>query len=406
MDPEIRPIRPEEFASYIRTLEAAFHGPVSDQDVEDERAIAEYDRQFAAFDDGVVVGGSTVATLEISVPGGRSARVAGIIGVGVLPSHRRRGINTALMRAQLDDIHGRGESLAILHASEAGIYRGFGFGQGTSLAELNIETTHAAFLGGHEARGRVRLLSREEALPRMRPVYDAVAATRPGMLRVDDRWFSWRFSGVQHDGDLPWYFAVHETDAGEPDAYAVYEVKHDWPGDIPKLELTVHELMATTAQATADMWRFVFDVDLVRTVSAGWRPVDDPLLWMMAEPRRLGFTLRDGMFVRLVDVPAALGARGYAGEGNVVIEVRDDFCPWNQGTYVLSASGGSASCSPTERPPDLACTVNELGATYLGGVTFAELAGAGRLEERSPGGLARADAIFRSVPAPWCSMPI
>jgi predicted acetyltransferase len=406
MDLEIRPIRPDEFEAYVRTLETAFHGPVSDEEMGDQRAVAEHDRQFAALEDGAVVGGSMAATLRMSVPGGRAMAATGIQQVGVLPSHRRRGINTALMRAQLEDSRRRGESLAILHASEAAIYRRFGFGQATFLADLNVETIRAAFLPGYGSQGRVRLLPRHVALPRMRPVYDAVAASRPGMILVDDPWFAWRFAQVQRHGALPWFFAIHETDAGEPDAYAVYEVKHEWPGEIPQLELTVHELMAATPQATADIWRYVFDVDLVRTVSAGWRPVDDPLLWLVAEPRRLRFTLRDGLFVRLVDVPAALAARGYGGEGAVVFEVRDDFCPWNRGNYVLTASGGSAACSRTDEQAALACTVNELGATYLGGSTFAELATAGRVEERTQGALARADAIFRSAPAPWCSLPI
>lgn len=405
MDLEIRRIRPEEFATYARTLEAAFHGPLSDEAIEDERTIAEHDRQFAAFDDGAVVGGSSVATFQMSLPGGRTLQAAGIKQVGVLPSHRRQGINTALMRAQLDDIHSRGESLAALHASEAGIYRRFGFGQATFLADLRVETSRTAFLPDHRPQGRVRLLPHDDALPRMRPVYDAVAAGRPGMIMLDDRWFSWRFAELDKEKELPWFFAVHESEAGEPDAYAVYEVKHEWPGGTPMLELTAHEVMATSPQATADIWRFLFDVDLVHTVIAGKRPVDDALLWLMAEPRRLRFTLSDGMYARLVDGPAALAARGYSDEGVVVFGVSDDFCPWNEGTYALAASDGSATCVRTDDPPDLACSVNELGATYLGGTTFTQLASAGRIEERTKGALARADAIFRSDPAPWCSLP-
>lgn len=406
MELEIRSIRPDEFATYVRTLEAAFSAPLSDEQVEDDRTVAEPDRQLAAFDDGDVVGGSSVATLRMSAPGGRTVPAAGIKQVGVLPSHRRQGINTALMRRQLDDINERGEPVAILHASEAVIYRRFGFGQATFVADLNMETRAAAFLPGYQPRGRVRLLPHDEALPRMRPVYDAVAAARPGMVVVDDRWFTWRFSSVHRENALPRYYAVHETAEGEADAYAVYVVDHVWPAETPQLVLTVRELMATTPQATADIWRFVFDIDLVDTVIAGKRPADDPLWWLMAEPRRMRFTFSDGMYVRLVDVPAALEARGYAADGTVTLDVRDAFCPWNEGTYVLAASKGSATCARTDAPPDLACDVTELGATYLGGATFAQLASAGRIEERTEGALTRADAIFRSEPAPWCSLPI
>lgn len=405
MELEIRSIRPDEFADYVRTLEGAFSATVSDADVEDERIVAEYDRQLAAFDDGLIVGGSSVATLAMSVPGGRTVPAGGIKQVGVLPSHRRRGINTSLMRLQLDDIHGRGEALAILHASEADIYRRFGFGQASFFGDLDVETTRSAFLSPHRPEGRVRLLPREEALPRMRRVYDAVASSRPGMISIDDRWLSWRFADL-HRQALPWFYAVHETDAGDPDAYAVYEVKHTWPVETPKLELHVEELMATTPQGYADIWRYVFDVDLVSRVTAGKRPADDALLWLMAEPRRLRFSFSDALYARLVDVPAALEARGYAEDGAVVIEVRDTFCPWNEGTFTLTITGGAASCSRTDAPPDLACDVNELAATYLGGSTFAQLASAGRVDERAIGALARADAMFRSEPAPWCSLPI
>ncbi len=135
------------------------------------------------------------------------------------------------------------------------------------------------------------------------------------------------------------------------------------------------------------------------------RPVDDPLLRMVMEPRRLRPTLRDGMYVRLIDVPAALEARGYADDGSIVLEAADAFCGWNQGRYELSVTGGSATCRPTELEADLACSVDELAATYLGGSTFGQLARAGRVEELTGGAVARADAIFRSDPSPWCPLP-
>ena len=167
--------------------------------------------------------------------------------------------------------------------------------------------------------------------------------------RIDDRWFTWRFAEPTPDKESPTFYAVHETDEGEPDAYAVYKVKHHWPGEIPRNKLVVNELIAATPQATADIWRFVFDVDLVERVRATDRPADDPLLHLAVEPRHLGYSLRDGMYVRLVDVPAALEARGYAGDGSLVLEVSDAFCPWNEGRHELTVADGSATCRPTER---------------------------------------------------------
>jgi predicted acetyltransferase len=405
MDLEIRSIREDEFESYARATDAAFSGVLSPEELEDDRSVAELDRRFAALEDGVIVGGSSAASFRMTVPGGRTVPTCAIAHVGVMPTHRRRGVNTALMRVQLDDARGRGEPLAALHASEGGIYGRFGFGMATFLADLDVGTSHSAFHAGFAPAGRVRLLPHEEALQRMRPVFDAAVPARPGMLALDDRWFTWRFAEPTPDKESPTFYAVHETDEGEPDAYAVYQVKHHWPGEIPRNELTVREMMATTPQATADIWRFVFDIDLVERVKASDRPADDPLLRLVVEPRHLGYSLRDGMYLRLVDVPAALEARDYAGDGSVVLEVSDAFCGWNEGRYELTVTDGSGTCRPTEQLPDLACSVSELGATYLGGSTFAQLAEAGRVQELTDGAVARTDAMFRSAPAPWCSLP-
>jgi predicted acetyltransferase len=405
MDIEIRAIRADEFEAYARATDAAFSGVASPEELEDDRSIAELDRRFAALEEGAIVGGASAASYRMTVPGGRTVPTAGITHVGVMPTHRRRGVNTALMRAQLEDARDRGESLAVLHASEGGIYRGFGFGMGTYLADLDVETSHSAFHAGYTPSGRVRLLPHDEALPRMRPIFDAAVPARPGMLAIDDRWFTWRFAEPTPDKESPTFYAVHETDEGEPDAYAVYKVKHDWPGEIPRNTLIVNELMGATPQATADIWRFVFDIDLVERVRATDRPADEPLLHLAVEPRHLGYSLRDGMYLRLVDLPAALEARGYAGDGSVVLEVADAFCPWNEGRYELAVSGGAVTCRPTEREADLACSVNELGAVYLGGSRFGELAAALRVQERTDGAVTRVDTMFRSAPAPWCSLP-
>jgi predicted acetyltransferase len=405
MSVKIRPIQPEEFEAYFRAGSAAFSDATTTEELEQTRLIAEHDRDFAAFEDEQIVGCASAATLRMTVPGGRSVAVGAVPFVAVVPTHRRRGVATALMRAHMEDMHRRGEPLAALHVSEAGIYTGFGFGLASLLADMSVETSRSAFVGTHRPTGRVRLLSREEALAPMRLVYDAVVPARPGMMDLNDTWFSWRFAELESEKEMPLYFAVHETGDGVPDAYALYRVKHVWPDDIPKSVLTVRELMATTPSSAADMWRFVFDIDLIHTVEAGHRPSDDPLLWSVVEPRRLHMRLRDGLWIRLVDVAAALTTRAYAEDGRVVLEVTDAFCPWNEGRYALEVSGGEASCGPTEDPADVSCRVNELASTYLGGVSFTQLGMAERVKEGAPGGLARADALFRSEPAPWCSLP-
>ena len=365
-----------------------------------ERLVLEVDRWHAAFDDGRIVGGAAAASYRFTVPGGAQVSGAGVTAVGVQPTHRRRGINAALMRAQLDDVHVRGEPIAVLYASEGGIYGRFGYGLSAFLGEIDFEGGRSTFIRGYRPVGSVRLLPRAEALPAMRAIYDRAQPRRPGMIAMDDGWWEWLFFEKESEKDEPTFYAVHDTD-GEPDAYATYRVKHEWPDSIPKLELTVRQLVAATPDAYADIWRYLFDVDLVHRVKAWNRPVDEPLSFLMEEPRRLRLRIADGLRVRLVDVPAALEARGFVGDGRVVVDVEDRFCSWNEGRYAIEVSAGAASCSRTDEEPDIACSATDLGATYLGGATFRQLHRAGRVDERRAGALERVDALFASDPAPW-----
>jgi predicted acetyltransferase len=187
------------------------------------------------------------------------------------------------------------------------------------------------------------------------------------------------------------------------DAYATYRVKHEWTDSLPHLELSVSQLIATSPQSYADIWRYLFDIDLVHRVKAWNRPVDEPLFFLMQEPRRLRFRTADALRVRLVDVAAALGARGYAEDGRIIVDVEDPFCPWNEGRHALDVTAGVASCGPTDDEPDIACSAADLGATYLGGTSFRQLHRAGRVDELRPGGLERMDRLFASDPAPWSS---
>lgn len=210
------------------------------------------------------------------------------------------------------------------------------------------------------------------------------------------------FATVGEDKDRAWMYAVHFDDAGEADAYAVYWVKHDWPRSVPSGTINVKECLASTPSGYADIWRFLFDVDLVSTVEAWNRPVDEPLLHLVREPRRLRFSLMDGLWLRVVDVAAALEARRYAADGRVVFDIADPLRPDASGTYELIVEAGVGRCSATDASAELAGTINVLGATYLGGTSFRKLWWSGQVEERSSGAIDRADAMFSSTPAPWC----
>jgi predicted acetyltransferase len=202
----------------------------------------------------------------------------------------------------------------------------------------------------------------------------------------------------RRDGGGPKRFALLELD-GVPEAYAIYRHNFAFEEGSSTARLGVNEVIAATPEATAEMWRFVLDIDWMATLSADLLPIDHPLFFLLAKPRRMKFRVSDGIWVRLVDVGEALSARSYAQDGDVVFDVTDPFCPWNEGRWKLS--GGV--CSRTEDEPDLRCDVNALGSVYLGGFTFAELQRSLRVEELKAGAVDRADAIFRRTGvAPWC----
>jgi predicted acetyltransferase len=401
MDVEIRTITEDERAAWVRAADVSFSAISKDDEIASFLPIIETDRSFAAVDDGRIVGTSAAITFRIVVPGGQRVPTAGVTMVGVHATHRRRGINTQMMGAILDQAAERGEPLAALYASEGAIYGRFGYGLAALISEFQAESARMHFVRGFEPHGRVELLEHDDALPVIRRIYDA--SLRPGGPERSDGQTEHVFSHLFHEErDKPWFYAIHRQESGEPDAYAVYTMKHEWPRSVPSGTIEVQESMAATASGYAAIWRYLFDVDLVATVEAWNRPVDEPLLLLVTEPRRLRLGVMDGLWMRLVDIPAALAARSYATDGRVVFEVSDPFRPVNDGRYELTVEDGVSHCEPTDAEPDLSGTVNVLGSVYLGGVSFRQLAEASQVHEHRVGSLARADAMFTSSPAPWC----
>jgi predicted acetyltransferase len=400
MDIAIRTITEDERVDWLRAADTAFSSTAKDDEIEASLPVIETDRSFAAVDGDRIVGTSAAITFRMMVPGGARIPTAGVTMVGVHPTHRRRGINTRMMRAILDQAVQRGEPVAALFASEGAIYGRFGYGLAGLLGEFQAESARMAFVRGYEPRGRIELLPKDEAIALIDRVYEA--AMRPGGVERNEALRDHLFATVGEDKDRPWMYAVHLDDAGEADAYAVYWMKHEWPRSVPSGTINVKECVASTPSGYADIWRFLFDVDLVATVEAWNRPVDEPLLHLLREPRRLRFSLNDGLWVRIVDVAAALEARRYSSDGRIVLELADAFRPDTTGRYELVAEDGTGRCARTDAEADLAGTVNSLGATYLGGASFRQLWWAGQVEERIPGALDRADAMFASTPAPWC----
>ncbi len=359
----------------------------------------ELDRMHAALDGDSFVGGAGAYALLMTVPGG-VLPAAGVTVVAVLPTHRRRGILRAMMRAQLDDVHERGEPLAALWASEETIYGRYGYGLASLSLELEIPKVNGAYGPGVEQAGSVRLVDAVEAAKLMPAVYDAVRRTTPGMYERAAAWWEHRVLidlPESRFGAGPKLYAVLEVD-GVAQAYAVYRLNVSFGNLGPETTVQTQEVIGATPIATASIWRYLLDVDWTQTVSARLLAIDHPLLLLLARLNLSRPTVSDGLWVRLVDVGAALSGRSYAGDGSVVLVVRDEFCDWNTGRWRLE--GGEAV--RTDADADLALDAADLASVYLGGFTFQELWRAGRVQELREGGLARADELFRTDVAPWC----
>jgi predicted acetyltransferase len=389
-----------------RLENAAFGRDLRPERIELEHTVMEFDRTVGAWDHAELVGMTSAYTLTMTVPGG-PRQVAGVSWVGVLPTHRRRGILTSLMRHQLASLHEeQREPVAALWSSEPPIYGRFGYGPATRHLELTIGRGPSA-LHPEPSDGtlRLRLVRPEESIPLVEPVYAAEVARRPGLMAREREGWQRRaiFDPESERGGASSLQVVLAEDGNGVRAYARYSTVAGWDGGGPNGEVQVQEVFALDSAAEATVWRFLADMDLMTRVSVPNRPVDDPLIELLTDPSRADATLRAGLFVRLVDVDRALAARTYATPINIVLAVVDPVCPWNAGSWRLSGDESGAACEPTTAPADLTLSAVDLGAAYLGGTSLRSLADAGRVQEHRAGAVRAATFAFRSELAPWCS---
>lgn len=400
MSIEIRPVPAARTADILVPIATAFGLSLPPQRVDQMRALPELEVRLGAFEGEIIVGAAGSYTFEMTVPGNVAVETAGLTIVAVLPTHRRRGILRSLMRRHLDDAHRRGQSVAALFASEGGIYGRFGYGMASLAGDIEVPRDRTAFVGPPAPACRARLVGEGEATAVGAEIWERVRLGTPGMLSRSEAWWRLRRTGdpeALRGGRPALQRAIVEID-GKPAAYALYRFAATVGHRDPGTPIEIVEAVGASPEATRAVWRYLFDIDIAASFRCMLLPPDHPLMFMMAEPRRLSMRLSDALWVRLVDVGAALAQRGYGAEGRLVIEVTDDFCPWNTGRYRVE--GGAAD--RTDESPDVAVTVDALGAAYLGGFTFSQLALAGRAVERSPGGLRRADVLFRGERLPWC----
>jgi predicted acetyltransferase len=402
----IRPISMSELPQFIRVGEHAFNSTWPTEPFIDwERMVFEPERSLAAFDGDEIIGTTTIMSFDMIVPG-RLVATAGVTSVSVLPSHRRRGVLSSLMDTQLADVSAGSEPVAALFASESVIYGRYGYGVATRHLNYSIKRGEG-LLKLPANPPTLRIADPKSTVASLKQVHDAVMATRPGMVSRSNAYWDAMLADPEfaRDGSTPTQ-CVLATDASGPLGYALYSVKPEWESHgLPAQVLTVRELFSVNRDATVALWGDMLSRDLVGEVHARSRPLDDPLLYELSDPRRTRASYTDGLWIRLIDLPAALTQRRYACDVDVVIEVRDERLPANSGRWRLEAGGlgdeGKPICERTTADPDLALPVSALGAAYLGGTRLGALAAAGQITELRPGAVAALSAAMWWDPAPW-----
>jgi predicted acetyltransferase len=419
----IRPVRREEFGAFRFVDDHAFHATgwlperlaISQRLFEPDRSLAAFDPSSAAFEapattrDGDIVGVAGAFSFQMTVPGA-VLPVAGVSYVSVLPTYRRRGILRSLMRRQLADIAARGqEPVAALWASEAPLYGRYGYGTAGSVAVFKFSRDEGTLNVPADESLALRLVSPAESLADLRLVYDSVRPVRPGFFARDDAW--WDLALFDHEsarGGFGPLRCVLAVDAAGPRGYALYRAQGGWDAAeyLPASKIVIRELIAADPAAGAALWRDLLSRDLVTEVLAVNRPVDDPLLFQLADPRRARPNTGDGLWVRLIDLPRALRSRAYSCAVDVVLEVSDELLEANGGRWRLRVpdpvSAAGITCERTTSPADVSLGVRELGAAYLGGTRLGTLAAAGLVTELRSGTLAPLSAAMNWDPSPWC----
>jgi predicted acetyltransferase len=397
-DLTLRALTVDDTETYDRLLSRAFlHDQRSGPVLELNRALMAQGRAIGTFDGAQLVGGGIILNLSLTLPGGALTPFGAVSRIAVASDHRRRGILTRMMREQLHGLHEQGaEPFAALWASESRIYRRFGYGEASDYTLFEL-TKGAEFRPGVQlSPDPVRELTKDEARPLIEEIYAKALPNHVGKLSRESLYWDAHLldEADDRDGMTALRFAVH------PEGYALYRLKGGRDDRGPAGRMEVVEVIATTGAAHASLWRYLLDMDLVRTIGGRFGS-DDPLRQLVAEPQDATWLRRPALWIRLVDLDRALRTRRYSASLDVVFEVTDEFCPWNAGRWRMTVdAAGTAQVTRTDDVPDIATDILDLGAIFLGGIRLSTLARTGRVRELTDGAVAKATVAFLSDQEP------
>ncbi|WP_425840639.1 GNAT family N-acetyltransferase [Streptomyces fractus] len=378
-----------------------FHESPDDERRKQQQQMLSGCLRIGAYDGEELVGFAAAHPFTVSVPGGADLPSPGLSYVSVAPTHRRRGILSAMMAELFSRWAEQGAPLAALWASEASIYGRFGFGPGTYGATVEIDSRRALALRIPPDERPLHLLDADSVPAVLAPYFERTRGLRAGRHARTRAWWreQWMARKDEEDEHLS---PPRVVTLGDPLAgYAIYRTK---PGvcvrDVPGL-VSVEELEADGPEEAAALWRYLTDIDLTGTVRAYGRALDDPLLLFAADRDQVSVkSLEPALWVRLVDVRAALAARAWAAPVDVVLEVRDARLPANAGTFRLIASPDGFSYAPTEDAPDLSLEARDLATAYMAATPVAALVRAGLVTEHTQGAASMLDAALRTELVP------
>ena len=400
----IRPVRREEFAEFVRVLELSAGRRLTPEALTDGVEAYPLDRTLALVDEGTIVGGTASDHLGLTVPGPVTMPVTRVTLTATLPTHRGHGHVSQLLTAQARDLSARGEVLLVASTSTPGLVERVGYGAAASAVQIEVQTGTALLdARGPADHGRIRF-SDPPDYALLADVFAQHCRQRPGQIHRSEQF--WRLWGMDRPlyriGEGERFVVIRENQQGHLDGYLTYRLSAGSLREQPIERLVVEDLIALTDAASRALWRYCLTFTQARLVQAPNASCDEPVRWMLADPRRLRVVgMHDFLWLRILDVTAVLAARRYGTDGDLTIRVRDAQIAANNGSFRLVAGATQTTCAPTDEPGELELDIRDLAAVYLGGTPVSTLHRAGRITELVAGAVARADALFASQPAPW-----
>lgn len=398
---EIRAAHKEEMTEFRRIANTVFANNEADP-ADESSAVVQADWTTCAFVNGKMA--TSVAAYPFRMRlNGATANAAGLTAVGTLPEYRRQGLLRRAIRQSFRDQRERGQSLAVLWASYGAIYQRFGYGPASNAVSYEFDPRWAGLHPGLEPEGAVSVTQdADEALPALESIY--LQYSKPRNLLLHRSQPLWRFGVLMAlEKKKRTQIALYRNAQGDMRGHLVYTTEgSDEPS--PNQRLDVRDFIALDLDAHLGLWRHLLAHDLVRTVRMGPVAEDDPSPLLVEEPRRLGRTLGDGIYLRVVDVERALPLRPYGENGRLVLEVRgDELCDWNEGTFRLESDGGERRVDRCSETPDLTLSPRALAALISGHTSASGLARAGMVDARDDSVLRRADRLFATHYRPFCA---